>query len=71
MFLCGLDGDEQPTAINLASAKSIVLVRYDDGDVLLVEFGDSDVIRSVRAVGASVCDAAPNSIVAFSIPVQL
>jgi hypothetical protein len=58
MFLCGLDADDQPTAINLAGARSIVLVRYDDGDVLMVEFSDSEVSRSVQAVGASVCEAA-------------
>lgn len=57
MFLCGLDADDQAIAINLASARSVVLVRYDDGDTLLVEFSDSETSRSVDADGAVVCDA--------------
>jgi len=57
MYLCGIDGDEQPTAINLANCKSIVLVSYDDGDVFLVEWGDSELSRSVNAEDATICIA--------------
>ena len=67
MFLCGLDDDGNPTAINLASARSVVLVRYDDGDTLLVEFSDIEVIRSVEAIGSVVCDAASVVMVLMSL----
>jgi hypothetical protein len=55
MFLCGLDADDQAIAINLASARSVVLLRYDDGDTLLVEFGDRQVSRSVDAKDSVIC----------------
>jgi hypothetical protein len=55
MFLCGLDADDQAIAINLASARSVVLVRYDDGDTLLVEFSDSETSRSVDAQDSVIC----------------
>jgi hypothetical protein len=58
MFLCGLDNDDQPVAIMIANCKAITLLRYDDGDALLVEFSDSEASRSVQAIGATVCDAA-------------
>jgi hypothetical protein len=57
MFLCGLDNDDQPVAIMIANCKAITLLRYDDGDTLLVEFSDSDTSRSVQAIKATVCDA--------------
>jgi hypothetical protein len=57
MFLCGLDNDDQPVAIMIANFKAITLLRYDDGDTLLVEFSDSETSRTVQAIGATVCDA--------------
>jgi hypothetical protein len=67
MFLCGLDADDQAIAINLASARSVVLLRYDDGDALLVEFGHSEVSRSVEAIGSVVCEAASVVMVLMSM----
>lgn len=56
MYLCGLDGDEQPTAINLAHARSIVFVRDEDGDALLVEWSDTECSRSIAAQDAIVAE---------------
>jgi hypothetical protein len=57
MFLCGL-GNDYPTAINIANARSIVLVADPEGDWITVEWSDTEVSRSVDAIGAVVCDAA-------------
>jgi hypothetical protein len=57
MFLCGLDNDDNPTAINISNAKTVMLCRYDDGDALYVEWGDKQTGRTVQAIGATVCDA--------------
>jgi hypothetical protein len=56
MYLCGLDGDDQPTALNLAGARSVVLISDEDGDTLLVEWSDSECSRSVAAQHAFVSD---------------
>jgi hypothetical protein len=56
MYLCGLDCDEQPTAINLAHARSIVLMRDPDGDTLLVEWSDTETSRTVAAQDAIVAE---------------
>lgn len=56
MYLCGLDGDDQPTAINLAGARSIVLMHDEDGDSLLVEWSDTETSRSVAAQDAIVAE---------------
>jgi hypothetical protein len=56
MYLCGLDGDDEPTAINLAHARSIVFVRDEDGDTLLVEWSDSETSRSVAAKDAMLAE---------------
>ena len=56
-FLCGLDADDQPIAIMIANCKAITLVRYDDGDMLLVEWGDKQTSRTVQARGATTCGA--------------
>jgi len=58
MWLCGLDADDQPTAINIATCQSIVLVSDEIGDFLLVEWSDSEVSQTVQARGATTCDAA-------------
>jgi hypothetical protein len=59
MFLCGLDGDGSPTAINIANCQciSIVLIGDSDGEMLMVEWSDSDVSRTVQARGATTCGA--------------
>ena len=56
MYLCGLDGDDQPTAINLAHARSIVLMHDPDGDTMLVEWSDTETSRSVAAQDAMVAE---------------
>jgi hypothetical protein len=56
MYLCGIDGDDQPTAINLAHARSIVLMRDPDGDTLLVEWSDTETSRTVAAQDAIVAE---------------
>jgi hypothetical protein len=54
MFLCGLDNGH-PTAINIANARTIVLVADPEGDFIMVEWSDSDVSRSVDAKDAVIC----------------
>jgi hypothetical protein len=51
MFLCGLDDDGNPTAINIANAQAVSLV----GDWIMVEWDDNDVSRSVYAKDAVIC----------------
>ena len=58
MFLCGLKDDGYPTAISIANARTIVLVADPEGDWITVEWSDTEVSRSVDALGAVVCDAA-------------
>ena len=55
MFLCGIDADEQPSAINITDCRTISLVSYDDGDVIVVEFSDSEIAQSVEAKYAEIC----------------
>jgi hypothetical protein len=55
MFLCGLDNDGQPVAISLDKARTVVLIDYEDGPWLLVEFGDKQVSRSVDAKDSVIC----------------
>ena len=57
MFLCGLDNDDQPVAINIDNCKQITFVSFDDGDLLLVEWGDEQTSRTVQARGATTCGA--------------
>ena len=51
MFLCGLDDDGNPTAINIANAQAVSLV----GDRIMVEWDDTGVSRTVQARGATTC----------------
>jgi hypothetical protein len=67
MFLCGLDNDGQPVAISLDKARTVVLIDYEDGPWLLVEFSDSEVSRSVDALGSVVCEAASVVMVLMSM----
>lgn len=67
MFLCGLDADDQPTAISLDKARTVVLIDYEDGPWLMVEFSDSEISRSVEAIGSVVCDAASIVMVLMSL----
>lgn len=55
MFLCGLDDDGDPTAINIADAKTVMLIKTTDGDMLIVGWGETDVILSVYAKDAVIC----------------
>jgi len=50
MFLCGLNDDGDPTAINIAKARVVSLV----GEWIMVEWSD-DSSRSVEAKDAMVC----------------
>jgi hypothetical protein len=50
-FLCGLDDDGNPTAINIANAQVVSLV----GERIMVEWSDTDVSRSVEAKDAVIC----------------
>ena len=54
MFLCGL-GNDYPTAINIANARSIVLVADPEGDWITVEWSDTEASRSVDAKDAVIC----------------
>jgi hypothetical protein len=51
MFLCGLDDDGNPTAINIANAQAVSLV----GEWIMVEWNETDVSRSVEAKDAVIC----------------
>jgi hypothetical protein len=51
MFLCGLDDDGNPTAINIANAQAVSLV----GDWIMVEWSDTEASRSVYAKEAVIC----------------
>jgi hypothetical protein len=57
MFLCGLDDDFQPVAINISDCKSIFSVFIDDphGELLMVEWGDNETSQSVYAKDAVIC----------------
>lgn len=57
MFLCGLDADFQPAAINISNCQAIcsVFVGCQNEEMLMVEWGDSDVSRSVYAKEAVIC----------------
>jgi hypothetical protein len=55
MFLCGIDADGQPSAINITDCRTISLVSYDDGDVIFVEFSDIEIVQSVEAEDATIC----------------
>jgi hypothetical protein len=50
-FLCGLDDDGNPTAINIANAQAVSLV----GDRIMVEWDDTGISRTVQARGATTC----------------
>jgi hypothetical protein len=50
-FLCGLDDDGNPTAINIANAQAVSLV----GDRIMVEWDDAVLTRSVQAKDAVIC----------------
>ena len=54
-FLCGIGNDEQPTAINIANARTIVRVADPDGDWIMVEWSDTEASRSVDAKDAVIC----------------
>lgn len=51
MFLCGLDDDGNPKAINIANARAVSLV----GDWIMVEWSDTEESRSVEAKDAVIC----------------
>ena len=55
MFLCGLNDDGEPTAINIANARTLVLVADPEGDWIIVEWSDSEISRSVDAKDAVIC----------------
>jgi len=50
-FLCGLDDDGIPTAINIANAQAVSLV----GEWIMVEWSDTESSRSVEAKDAVIC----------------
>jgi len=50
-FLCGLDDDGNPTAINIANARAVSMF----GDWIMVEWNETDVSRSVQAKDAVIC----------------
>jgi len=50
-FLCGLDDEDSPTAINIANAQAVSLL----GDWIMVEWNETDVSRSVQAKDAVIC----------------
>jgi len=50
-FLCGLDDDGNPTAINIANAQAVSLV----GEWIMVEWSDTESSRSVEAKDAVIC----------------
>jgi hypothetical protein len=50
-FLCGLDDDGNPTAINIANAQAVSLV----GEWIMVEWDDTESSRSVEAKDAVIC----------------
>jgi len=50
-FLCGLDDDGNPTAINMANAQVVSLV----GEWIIVEWSDTESSRSVEAKDAVIC----------------
>ena len=50
-FLCGLDDDGNPTAINIANARVVSLV----GEWIMVEWSDTEASRSVDAKDAVIC----------------
>jgi hypothetical protein len=56
-FLCGLDEDLQPAAINISDCKSIylVLIGDPDGEMLYVEWENREMSRSVYAKDAVIC----------------
>jgi hypothetical protein len=56
-FLCGLDEDLQPAAINISNCKSIylVLIGDPDGEMLYVEWENCEMSRSVYANDAVIC----------------
>jgi hypothetical protein len=55
MFLCGLDDDGNPTAINIANARTIIIVADSEGDFIMVEWNETDVSRSVQAKDSVIC----------------
>ena len=62
MFLCGLDDDGNPTAINIANAQAVSLV----GEWIMVEWSD-DSSRSVEAKDAVICTPQRVSAVLMSL----
>ncbi len=50
-FLCGLDDDGNPKAINIANARSVSIV----GDWIMVEWSDTEASRSVEIKDAVIC----------------
>jgi hypothetical protein len=50
-FLCGLDDDGNPTAINIANAQAVSLV----GEWIMVEWDNTGVSRTVQAKDAVIC----------------
>ena len=51
MFLCGLDDEDSPIAINIANAQAVSLL----SDWIMVEWNETDVSRSVQAKDAVIC----------------
>jgi hypothetical protein len=51
MFLCGLDDDGNPTAINIANAQAVSIV----GDRIMVEWDDTGISRTVQGKIAVIC----------------
>jgi hypothetical protein len=50
-FLCGLDDDGNPTAINISNARAVSIV----GEWIMVEWSDTESSRTVQARGATTC----------------
>ena len=55
MFLCGLDNDYQPAAINIVNCRAIYCVFSDEEEMLMVEWSDSEVSRAVYSKDAVIC----------------
>jgi hypothetical protein len=55
MFLCGLDNDYQPAAINIVNCRAIYCVFSDEEEMLMVEWNETDVPRSVYAKDSVIC----------------
>jgi hypothetical protein len=55
MFLCGLDNDYQPAAVNIANCQAIYCVFSDEEEMLMVEWSGNESSLAVYSKDAVIC----------------